>query len=242
MIHPFFTSSAPGYCKNNYRGNAVLRPAQKEIAEVIRSVASNYRDDFQRIAQGLDCCELTRVKPNKTGTRMIVSVKAGPSSIPSVKRPGRTYPFSLYLHENGKPRTDEGVIEEVCVSVLEKHGLEGKSNLLDQIRSEATDRLKRRTNSSWDSAYISQTEVAAVCMDYLESFMDQRFLNLKAVAQKLRDFVASGATQKNTDAHQTGRALAAVRTAALHAFKHGANIEEIITAVNECLVANVIDQ
>jgi hypothetical protein len=208
---------------------------QKIIREEMIRIMNDYRDAVLAVATDLENSKLVSIRANKTGNQIDLKAKIG----------GLTLNLHLCTLESGSPnRTERNVMEELTLQVVDRLSPSGKiighgdqhfySVIQEGLRVAIQSRLPERHLS------VYHRDACLLLADSILERESARF-GLRKFFEAFQNFVVNGEAEKNRNAHQSKRALAAVRQAAHHAFSHGVDIEEIVTAVRETLVKGVLE-
>ena len=216
------------------RSRGANADVEKVVAREMASQITKHRECFDVLSRDVSGLEVKSVAANKTGNKVDVKVRVG----------GRAKTLHLCTEEysNSRSRTAATVAEEALRQILEGTGADGKPcsdwnlRVVNLIQKDASETLKGKTEGWF---HLANHDVECFVVRHVFALYAQK--GLERVFAAYQDYMAKGGVAQNRNAHQTKRAMDAVRNAAAHAFEHGADIEDIVTAVRETLVKGVLE-
>lgn len=188
-----------------------------------------------QVAAAIHGMTVQGVRANRTGNKVDVKVAIG-------KR--RQVLHLCTVESKDRPRTPASVAEEAMrqiVEVLEDpfpaQDSKWKRTVVDRVGADAQEAA---SNAGKGFVHVYSSDVMYMLLQRLRALIPQGG-GLTEVWKAFHGYMATGDVHRNRNSHQIKRAMDGVRNAALHAFKHGAEIEDVVTAVRESLVQGVLE-
>lgn len=205
-----------------------VRSVRKIEADAIyRSFEREAQKDVLRFRQILSDITVTKLSPNKTGRKICVRSKVS----------GKAFSFTVFPYEglaiDPKLRSVNGLRNELIEHIVKKESLFFKTV------SDSARKTLLKGSDYYESMFSKQGSILNVLKQYLLQMSP--YEGVENLHKAVCTFVSEGRHLANFNLHQSTKATENFREIALHAMRHGAKFEDLLSVLQEEAVRVTMD-
>jgi hypothetical protein len=229
VYHPSWMSQrqAPGPLTPEQR----LHLLAKEYATELVLNHQWWKDRIDNFVKHVENARLSQPVPNHSGRAANISLKL-------TSKWKILLPFAA--EERGSNvRTQRAMMEEAWIAI--GRAIPAGAGINDSWRLCQEWNAQIKAKFGCDHVSPSHTDMEIAVVDTIKKRIQGKLTAVDRAVATVHEFLLSGGLEEKFTSHQTARAMEALKASAVHAFKHGGKLDDMITLLNECLVESTME-